>query len=193
MHTLLSLSLSIHIHIYICIFVGERGCELSASGPLQREIRVHIYIYIYIYIYIFVICWFGTGLAGHGSNEIESHRTDVATTLCQHRPCTTMLCLSCSAKLSYIHTHTHTYIHTYIFTETVRTFFVNAFRHRHHPTFVYGFRRFLFRWFPSSQETIVYGFRRWFLWFPSWQEHICLWFPSPDFRWILPSQEDSTF
>ena len=24
-------------------------------------------------------------------------------------------------------------------------------------------------------------------------KHFFVWFPSPDFRWILPSQEDSTF
>ena len=64
-------------------------------------------------------------------------------------------------------------------------------------------------WFPSlvfSMVSVVagnisfvlfllYGFRRCFfllLWFPSWQEDVFVWFPSPDFRWILPSQKDST-
>ena len=31
------------------------------------------------------------------------------------------------------------------------------------------------------------------LWFPSWQENDFLWFPSLDFWWILPPQEDPTF
>ena len=84
------------------------------------------------------------------------------------------------------------YIYIYLVRHGNRQDVFNGFRRRHHPTFfVHGFRR----WF-------VYGFRRrrksclWFpslvcLRFPSWQENVVLWFPSPDFRWILPSQEDS--
>ena len=32
-----------------------------------------------------------------------------------------------------------------------------------------------------------------FLWFLSWQETVVLWFPSRDFWWILPPQEDPYF
>ena len=56
------------------------------------------------------------------------------------------------------------------------------------------FPSLVFAWFPSSQEALFDGFRRWlFYGFRRGRTTFCLWFPSPDFRWILPSQEDSTF
>ena len=69
----------------------------------------------------------------------------------------------------------------------------------HQDVFLYGFRRRLHPLF--LRRCFLYGFHRrrkhffmvsvvGFLWFPSWQENIILWFPSLDFWWILPPQED---
>ena len=50
----------------------------------------------------------------------------------------------------------------------------------------YGFRRRRKRLLMVSVVVFV-------VWFPSWKDNYLLWFPSPGFRWILPSQEDSNF
>ena len=55
-------------------------------------------------------------------------------------------------------------------------------------SFFYGFRRGkerFFLWFPSFIFSLFS-----YQWFPSWQEHVFLWFRSLDFGWILPPQED---
>ena len=103
---------------------------------------------------------------------------------------------SCVYIYIYIHTCVYIYIYIYILSSSRKQSgrFRYAFHRRHHPTFLYGFRHCCVDAFRrGSKHFLTVSVVGLFLWFPSWQENVCLWFLSLDFWWILPPQEDPTF
>ena len=80
----------------------------------------------------------------------------------------------------FMYTHTYTYIYIYMYTH------ICLVRHGHRQDVLFVVS------VVDIIQLLFNGFRRWFcLMVSAVAGKRIVWFPSPDFRWILPSQEDS--